>query len=107
MTVLTIDDPAFRKHESLWRVLHTTGRSQVAVMILAPGEASSDSPSVHPGEDQLLYLIDGEVDAEVSGDRQRLHAGQLAVVPAGTPHRFINTGSTAARTLNIYAPPAY
>lgn len=107
MTVLTIDGPEFRRHDSLWRVLHTTGRSQVAIMILAPGEASSLGPSVHPDEDQLLYLIDGEVEAEIDGERQRLHSGQLAVVPAGTPHRFINVGSTPARTLNIYTPPAY
>lgn len=107
MTVLTIDGPEFRKHDSLWRVLHTTGRSQVAIMILAPGEASSEAPSVHPGEDQLLYLIDGEVEAEIGQERQRIFPGQLAVVPASTPHRFINTGSTPARTLNIYTPPAY
>lgn len=107
MTVLTIDGPSFREHDSLWQVLHTTDRSQVAIMILAPGEASSSSPSVHPNEDQLLYLIEGEVEAEVGDERGRLSAGQLAVVPANTPHRFINTGSTPARTLNIYTPPVY
>lgn len=107
MTVLTIDDPSFRDHDSLWQVLHTTDRSQVALMILAPGEASSGAPSVHPTQDQLLYLIEGEVEAEVGKERQRLHSGQLAVVPAGTPHRFLNVGSVPARTLNIYTPPAY
>lgn len=107
MTILTIDDPAFRARESLWKVLHTTARSQVALMNLAPGEASSEAPSVHPTQDQLLYLIEGDVEAEVSGERRRLHAGQLAVVPAGTPHRFINVGTAPARTLNIYTPPAY
>ena len=107
MTILTIDDASFRARDSLWCVLYTTARSQVAVMILAPGEASSDGPSVHPTQDQLLYLIEGEVEAEVGGERHSLRAGQLAVVPAGTPHRFINTGSVPARTLNVYAPPAY
>lgn len=107
MTVLTIDVPSLRSYDSLWRVLHTTERSQVAIMILAPGEASSGAPSVHPKEDQLLYLIEGEVEAEVGGERRRMVAGQLAVVPANTPHRFINVGSVPARTLNIYTPPAY
>lgn len=107
MTVLTIDGPEFRRYDTLWRVLHTTDRSQVAIMILAPGEASSDEPSVHPNEDQLLYLIDGEVEAQIGKEQQRLRSGQLAVVPASTPHRFINIGSAPARTLNIYTPPAY
>lgn len=107
MTILTIDGPSLRSHDSLWQVLHTTDRSQVAIMNLAPGEASSGMPSVHPEEDQLLYLIDGELEAEIGSERHRLHSGQLAVVPANTPHRFVNTGSTPARTLNIYTPPAY
>lgn len=107
MTVLTIDDPAFRGQDSLWRVLHTTDRSQVAIMILAPGEASSAEPSVHLGQDQLLYLIEGDVEAEIGAQRLRIRPGQLAVVTAGTPHRFINTGPVPARTLNIYTPPAY
>ena len=107
MTVLTIDDPSFREHDSLWQVLHTTDRSQVALMTLAPGEASSDTPSVHPTQDQLLYLIDGEVEAEVGSERRRLSSGQLTVVPADTPHRFVNVGSVPARTFNIYTPPVY
>ena len=76
-------------------------------MTLAPGEASSPQPSIHPFQDQLLYLVDGELAAEIGGERLHLKAGQLALVPAGTPHRFINTAATPARTLNIYAPPAY
>jgi len=93
--------------ESLWEVLHSTGRSQIALMTLAPGEASSPQPSIHPFQDQLLYLVDGELAAEIGGERLHLKAGQLALVPAGTPHRFINVADRPARTLNIYAPPVY
>lgn len=92
---------------SLWRVLHTTDRSQVAIMNLAPGEASSEGMSVHPGQDQLLYLLEGELFAEIDGKAGRVGAGELAVVPAGAPHRFVNQGDTPARSLNIYTPPAY
>lgn len=98
---------ALERGQSHWEVLHTTDRSQIAVMVLAPGEASSEGASVHPGEDQLLYLTEGEVVAEIGPERVVLAAGQLAVVPAGTPHRFVNRGQIPARTLNVYAPAVY
>lgn len=93
--------------DSLWQVLHSTGRSQIALMTLAPGEASSDRASIHPAQDQLLYLVDGELAAEIGDERFLLQSGQLALVPAGTPHRFVNTATNPARTLNIYTPPVY
>ncbi len=92
---------------SLWRILHTTDRSQVAIMNLAPGESSSSGMSVHPEQDQLLYLLEGELEAEVGGEIGRVRAGELAIVPAGAPHRFTNKGGAPARSLNIYSPPAY
>lgn len=110
MTIIPIEGENGRLSttvDSRWEILHTTERSQVAVMILAPGQASSASPSVHPDQDQILYLTEGELYAEVGSETGRLYSGQLVVVTAGTPHRFVNTGSVPARTLNIYSPPAY
>lgn len=98
---------AMHDKESFWDVLGGTERTQVAVMVLAPGEASSASPSVHPGEDQFLYVTEGEVTAELGDSRQTLVAGQCVIVPAGLPHRFVNTSEAPVRTLNVYAPPAY
>lgn len=96
-----------RGKESLWRVLGGTDRSEVAVMVLGPGEASSSSPSVHAQSDQILYLIEGQVKAEIAGTEEVLKAGQLVLVPAGAPHLFVNESSSPARTLNVYAPPFY
>ncbi|HEX6970735.1 MAG TPA: cupin domain-containing protein [Limnochordia bacterium] len=98
---------AMEGQSSLWQILHTTDRSQIAVMVLAPGEASSAAMNVHPGEDQLLFVTEGRLDAEIGAERTVVRAGQLALVPAGTPHRFVNRGDAPARTLNIYTPPAY
>ena len=106
MDVLKINEAAGAA-ASLWRILHTTERSQVAIMNLAPGEASSAGMSVHPGQDQLLYLLEGELVAEIDGELGRVSAGELAIVPAGAPHRFVNRGTVPARSLNIYSPPAY
>lgn len=39
-------------------------------MIVAPGKPSSRTPSVQPREDQLFYLIKGEIEAQVGDERR-------------------------------------
>lgn len=90
-----------------FEVLQTTGRSQTAVMNLAPGQASGDEPQAHPESDQVLIVLDGEVLAEVADEKARMRAGDVVVVPAGVHHRFENIADIPARTVSVYAPPAY
>jgi mannose-6-phosphate isomerase-like protein (cupin superfamily) len=90
-----------------FKVLQTTKQSQTAVMTLAPGGESSAKPNVHEKSDQVLLVVKGEVQAEVAGKKQSLKAGDVCVVPAGTPHRFENPGHEPALTFNVYTPPEY
>lgn len=90
-----------------FKILQTTGRSQTALMTLEPGEASSEQPSVHDESDQTLVVLEGEVTAEVAGESETLQTGGVVLVPAETPHRFINRGAKRAITFSVYAGPAY
>lgn len=90
-----------------FEILQTTGRSQTAVMNLAPGQASGNHTQAHPESDQVLIVLDGEVMAEVGDEQARMRAGDVVVIPAGIHHRFQNQGSATARTISVYAPPAY
>ena len=84
-----------------------TSRSQVAMMRLDAGKGSGDFPESHPHSDQILLVLEGEVEGEISGERHVLKKGEFVLVAAGTPHRFVNNGQKAALTFNLYAPPAY
>jgi mannose-6-phosphate isomerase-like protein (cupin superfamily) len=89
-------------------VLGSTQRSQAALMILAPGEATGfPHDSDHPQAEQWLFVIDGE--GEVAGDAQRipLRPQTLVIIEAGEGHQVLNRGSVPLRTLSVYAPPAY
>lgn len=88
-------------------VLQTDGRSQAAVMRLAPGGWSGEKGNEHPHSDQVLFVVRGEVVAEIGDDRETLHAGDAVIVPAGAPHRFGNESKDEALTFNVYTPPAY
>jgi mannose-6-phosphate isomerase-like protein (cupin superfamily) len=90
-----------------FEVLHTSGRSQVAMMELAPGKATGEDAESHEGSDQVLLLLRGAVKGQMEGDEVTLREGQFVVIPAGKKHRFVNESADAALTFNVYAPPAY
>ena len=90
-----------------FQVLQTTERSQTAVMTLEPGAASEEKLSSHPGSDQVLFVVEGEVCADVSGETATIKAGDVVIVPAGAKHKFTNPSKTRAVTFSVYAPPAY
>ena len=60
-------------------------------------------PSLHRhGYAELLLVQEGEARV-VAGDEERVvHAGDVVVIPAGTPHAFVNTGDGVLRQLDIH-----
>ncbi|MBA3609203.1 MAG: cupin domain-containing protein [Verrucomicrobiota bacterium] len=90
-----------------FRILDTTERSQSGLLTLEPGESSSEKPSVHKDSDQTLVLLAGELKAEIGDEKAVLEDGDAVLVPAKTPHRFINTGKSRATTFSVYARPAF
>ena len=90
-----------------FQVLQTTKHAQTAVMLLTPGGHSSEVLNTHEKSDQVLFLVEGELTAEVAGEKRMMRKGDVCIVPAGTPHRFDNCGKERAVTLNVYSPPEY
>jgi len=93
--------------KDFFAVLDTAAQTQTAVMTLQPGQESGEKGNEHAQSDQVLYVISGEIEAEIGSEKATLHAGDVVIVPAGAAHRFRNAGKTPAQTLNVYAPPAY
>lgn len=92
---------------SWFDVLETAKQCQTAVMTLGPGKDSGPKENEHPQSEQVLYLVDGELEAEIGERRVQLRAGDSVIVPANVPHRFSNRSNRPAVTFNVYAPPAY
>ena len=55
----------------------------------------------HPYEETLI-VEEGKVRFTVGENTLEATAGEIVVVPAGTPHKFVNSGSTALRQINIH-----
>jgi quercetin dioxygenase-like cupin family protein len=53
--------------------------------------------------DEQVTILEGEAEAEINGERHRLHPYDTALVPANKPHRFVNVGPTRLTILWVYA----
>jgi mannose-6-phosphate isomerase-like protein (cupin superfamily) len=96
-----------RESQSWFSVLQSGDLTQTAVMAIGPGETSGPKENEHAGSEQVLYVIEGELYAEVGDRAFLLHAGDATIVRRGLPHRFSNRSNKPALTFNVYAPPAY
>lgn len=52
--------------------------------------------------DEQVTILEGEAEAEVDGERHRLHAYDTTLIPANKPHRFVNVGTSPLAILWIY-----
>jgi mannose-6-phosphate isomerase-like protein (cupin superfamily) len=96
-----------RESKSWFSLLQTAELSQTAVMSIGPGEESGPKENEHPGSEQVLYVIEGELHAEIGERSFSMRAGDSTIVRREVPHRFTNRGLQPALTFNVYTPPAY
>jgi quercetin dioxygenase-like cupin family protein len=57
----------------------------------------------HPGADEAIYVLEGEIDVNVDGAEHRVAAGDLWMAPRGVPHAFTIVSNTA-RLLSFHTP---
>ena len=90
------------KNENFRQVLYTAKHCQLVVMALKPEEEIG--AEVHT-LDQFFRVEEGTGAAVLDGVRTAIRAGFAVVVPAGTNHNIINTGSEPLKFYTLYSPP--
>lgn len=86
------------------RVLYTAPHSQLVLMSLAPGVEIGEE--VHH-LDQFIRFEAGEGKAVLDGVERAVGADDALVIPQGTRHNIINTGSTDLKLYTVYSPPEH
>ena len=90
------------KNDEFRRVLYTAKHCQLVLMSLNPkGEIGAEVHKL----DQFFRVEEGTGEAVLDGVRTPIGSGFAIVVPAGTRHNIINTGSVQLKLYTIYAPP--
>jgi mannose-6-phosphate isomerase-like protein (cupin superfamily) len=90
------------KNEEFRRVLYTARNCQLVVRALKPREEIG--AEVHE-LDHFFRVEEGTGEAVLDGVRTAISAGFAVLIPAGTNHNIINTGSVPLKLYTLYAPP--
>ena len=90
------------KNDDFRQVIYTAKFSQLVLMALKPKE--DIGAEVHK-LDQFFRVEAGAGEAVLDGVRTPIREGFAVVVPAGTNHNIINTGSVPMKLYTLYSPP--
>ena len=90
------------KNDDFRQVIYTAKYSQLVLMALKPKEEIG--AEVHK-LDQFFRVEEGSGEAVLDGVRTPIRSGFAVVVPAGTNHNIINTGSVPMKLYTLYSPP--
>ena len=99
--IKNIEDIAV-KNKYFRQVLYTAKNCQLVIMALKPKEEIG--MEVHK-LDQFFRVEEGSGEAVLDGVSTLISAGFAVLVPAGTNHNIINTGSVPLKLYTLYAPP--
>ncbi|MFH1354125.1 MAG: cupin domain-containing protein [bacterium] len=86
------------------RVLYTAENSQLVVMNIQPGDEIGEE--VHK-LDQFIRIEKGQTKAILDGEESEMKEGFAVVIPAGTKHNIVNTGSGELKVYSVYSPPQH
>jgi len=56
---------------------------------------------------EVAFTLEGDATITVGDQTHEVKSGGIVVIPANTPHRFINSGDTVLRQIDIHASPRF
>ena len=62
---------------------------------------------VHRHEDEVFYVLEGEVEFQLGDQRFRAKAGSTAFLPRDIPHTFRNVGRIPSKVLVVIIPARF
>jgi len=89
------------KDGSTIRELHHTGVQSLAEAALEPGQATERH--YHARAEEIYFLLEGEGEMEIDGERRRVGPGDAILIPAGARHQI--RAEAPLRFLCCCAPP--
>lgn len=101
---LTNIEQATEENTDYRRVLYTAKHSQLVLMSLAPGEEIGEE--VHH-LDQFIRFEVGQGKVMLDGVAHEVKADDAVVIPEGTRHNVINTGTSDLKLYTVYSPPEH
>ena len=76
-----------------------------AVLEFVTGKGEEPEEHSHPTEDEMFYVLEGELTVQCEGQRFDLGAGGFVFLPRGRQHGYTIRSDGPVRLLVITAPP--
>ncbi len=92
-------------------VVFTGEHTQLTVMSIEPGDDIGGE--VHDGHDQFIRIESGSARVELGGSEgapeqvQEVGDDWAVIIPSGTWHNVVNTGSEPLKVYSLYSPPEH
>ena len=83
----------------------TVGAKNVELLLGIIDPGGQAEPHFHSDIEQIIYLLEGSVEIEMRGEREKMEPGDAVYFPPGEKHQVDVLGDQPARLLVIYAPP--
>jgi mannose-6-phosphate isomerase-like protein (cupin superfamily) len=83
------------------REFHHTAAQSLAEASLAPGQ--STERHYHAASEEIYFVLEGDGELEIDGERSRVAAGDAALIPAGAWHEI--SAASPLRFLCCCSPP--
>jgi quercetin dioxygenase-like cupin family protein len=77
-----------------------------AMTVLESSPAPGEGPPlhVHPGMDEVVYVLEGTMRIELDDEIRDAPTGTCVFIPRGAPHTWQNVGDANARFLAVLTP---
>ena len=56
---------------------------------------------------EVAFTLEGSATITVGNETRDVKAGSIVVIPANTPHGFVNSGDTVLRQIDVHASPRF
>ena len=92
-------------------VVFTGEHTQLTVMSIEPGDDIGGE--VHDGRDQFIRIESGSARVELGGSEgnpekvQDVGDDWAVIIPSGTWHNVVNTGTGPLKVYSLYSPPEH
>jgi mannose-6-phosphate isomerase-like protein (cupin superfamily) len=80
----------------------TDGKCALFEFLILPG--NGPPPHVHHREEEMFYVLEGEIAFFVAGRKETLTTGDMLLAPRDIPHHFRNEGGVPVRMLCLVMP---
>ena len=101
LSSLATATPFTTKDGSTIRELHHSAAQSLAEATLRPGQSTQRHQ--HRASEEIYFILEGEGNLDIDGEKRHVGAGDAALIPAGAWHYIVAT--SPLRFLCCCAPP--